>query len=131
MSTRTYYLVFISLLFLYSCKQGNETNGELSTSWELITNQFNDKDLCESNLQITNNGESAITNDFRIYFNFCRYIHPELSSGPFKIEHINGDFFRLSLKPNIKIQPGQTISQTLVSDYWAIKESVHRQVYMQ
>ncbi|MBI9035687.1 MAG: carbohydate-binding domain-containing protein [Bacteroidales bacterium] len=117
----------ISILCVISCtnKSMDNQRSNLRIHWKLDSNNYGNTDLCKSSLRIENVGTSDLSRaKWVIYFNFCRYIHPDKIAGDFIITHLNGDFFKLEPSTEFKgLKAGESAVITMISDYWAIKES--------
>lgn len=119
MSIRFILLAIIALT-ISACTPKHQQKKPISVEWELLENNYENKALCLSKLELINHSNKTFK-DYKIYFNFCRFIHPS-PDAPFSVNHINGDFF--TIKNNGKPwKQGDTIKIELVSDYWAIKNS--------
>jgi hexosaminidase len=95
---------------------------DLKIQWEVLQNNYNSKPQFKSALTITNTGKQPMpATGWKIYFTFPRQVVEETVTGPVKIEHINGDYFRMSPKPNFK---GLAINDSLqipfIANAWAL-----------
>ncbi len=121
------FLFSTCFICLNSCSDSSysQKSEELSIVWHLDSNNYRGEALCKSTLTITNNSTSDLPESgWAIYFNFCRFIHPEKVEGTCSVSHINGDFFKLEPKESFSgLRSGETFSIKMISDYWAIKNS--------
>jgi hexosaminidase len=94
----------------------------LQIQWEVLQNNYNGKPQFKSALTIINLGKQGMpASGWNIYFTFPRQIVPETVEGPVKIEHVNGDYFRMSPKPGFR---GLTMNDSLqipfIAGAWAV-----------
>lgn len=126
-------LFFVSIAFiLMSCKdqqpvvQGPKFWGpqadDLQVFVNIKENNYKGKSAYLTEITLTNHSDSALKNNWAIYFHQPRTIEAETVSDGFKITHINGDYFKL--EPNDKykaIQSGESKVVSYESTWWALK----------
>ena len=113
---------FIILLLLVNVTEAqnkhrfNENN--LHVTWQLITNNYQNKLQILSSLVLKNNGKVVFpSSGWKLYFNCNREIFREGINGDVLIEHVNGDLFQLKPGPGFKgIKPGKSCIITYISD---------------
>src|SRR5690349_12992431 len=107
-------LVLISTLLTAQAKFHVFNEKKLSVSWEVIENNYQNKDQTLSAFTLSNNGGRALPEyGWSLYFNFVRTIQPKTVTGGVKIEHINGDLYRLNV--NTQITKGTPLRVEFVS----------------
>ncbi|MDB4835366.1 carbohydate-binding domain-containing protein [Cyclobacteriaceae bacterium] len=130
----SYLLLTVAII---SCtKSGNPTskttsirpNGnDITIEWGVIENSYKRETKFLSELTLVNNSQHDLASDnWALYFNFnaCRPIYTDSLPDIVNIEHINGDFFKLTptkLFPGI--EKGDKISIPIVSSPWAVKNT--------
>lgn len=124
------FFFFVMVVFCCSC--GNESienkkfpeKGELSVTWENVSNFISERPGFRVKFTIENNSDDILGNSgWALYFNQSpRNLIPGSVSETVKIEHINGDFYRLSPAPSFNLEPGKTISISADFEDWMIKE---------
>ena len=84
--------------------------GQISASWNLIENSFNNPERHQAEISLINTGQTLISSGWKLYFNTIFISVRTLSLVPdTEIRHLQGDFFVLEGKtPEIK--PGSKIS---------------------
>lgn len=129
---------FLALsLFIFSCTESatqisetpknRPTGADLAIEWGVITNNYAGGYLFSSELAITNNSEHTLENKgWTMYFSFnaCRPINQDSLPKTVKIDHINGDFFKLTPTETFPlIKKGEKFVLPIVSSPWAIKNT--------
>ena len=114
MKTLKRILLLVVVVGLAACSTKQTPSINLSLKWQLIANKFEGKYMSHSQLSIRNNGEK-ISNAWSLYFNNkpCTLIEEYVTKEGLKVEHINGDFFRIT--PTDQFKPRQEY-QTIVID---------------
>ncbi|WP_224746216.1 family 20 glycosylhydrolase [Mucilaginibacter glaciei] len=83
---------------------------KLSITWEVVDNNYQNKQMALTAITITNNNQSAFpAAGWKIYFNSSRNFLPNAPSGTATIKPINGDLY--SITPTnkfITIKPGES-----------------------
>lgn len=115
-------LLFVCVLA--SCSQQRPKGSDISLTWGLVGNYY-EGDLFLSQLQLKNNGSSALDNkNWSLYFNFCRKYNQDKLPKEITIEHVNGDLFVMKPTKDFKaLQPGDSIKFDLYGGYWTLNES--------
>jgi hexosaminidase len=121
----TMFLSLVSLFVVAGCRlENSRPSGEqLSVTWGLITNL--QEGSFKSELTLTNNGSVPLLPEvWEMYFNFVRIVIPESVPPTVSIEHLNGDFYRLTPRDGFgALAPGESRTITFDSQYWVIKRS--------
>lgn len=112
---------------LYTNENFKNTKSDynLSVSFELITNNYEDKSQLYSKLIVTNIGKSAVGNNWTMYFNFSagRDIM-KVQNENVKIEHINGDFYKMYPGAIFKtLKSKDSLVIPIIASYWITKET--------
>jgi len=116
--------LFLFVCLLASCSQQRPKGTDISLTWGLVGNYY-EGDLFLSQLQLKNNGTSALENkNWSLYFNFCRKYNQDKLPKEVTIEHVNGDLFVLKPTKDFKpLQPGDSVKFDLYGGYWTLNES--------
>jgi hexosaminidase len=95
---------------------------QLATSWEVIENNHAGKRQFLSGFTFRNTSNTAFpASGWSLFFNFPRMIDAKTLSPQMKVEHINGDFYRVTPTASFKgLQPKDSVKITFVSGAWAI-----------
>ena len=103
-------------------KYENPPGRALSVEFNLVENAHAGKDQFKAELKLTNNSLVTLGKNWTIYFNFVRMILPDSHPAPFRIRHINGDFFCLQPADNyLPIAPGTSLTVAFTGQYWVTK----------
>ena len=116
--------ILSAILFLPERVASAESSGfAVSISWRLLDNLPNDR--FKSEIELRNNGNVALSNDWALYFNSASKLLPESGEPDFKLSHINGDFYVLRPKKarnrlprvsfvrfRLRVHHGQSMSAT-------------------
>ncbi len=114
------------LLFIVmaSCSTPRPSGKDISITWGLVGNYY-EGDLFLSQLQLKNNGSTALDNkNWSLYFNSCRKFNEEKLPKGITVAHVNGDLF--VLKPTVDfvpVQAGDSVKFDLYGGYWMLNES--------
>lgn len=96
----------------------------LMVQWEIVENGYKGKTEFLSAFTLINNGGSFPAKGWSIYFNFPRMIQSASVTGGMKIEHINGDFYRLYPSTDFKgLALSQSVRVEFVAGAWAVSIS--------
>lgn len=118
---KIFYVLLIVAPILLSCED-NKT--DVSVTWELVSNSYSGKSENLSRLIFENQGQKALNDNWRFYFNYPRSIDTTSVCGGVSVRHINGDFYQLA--PNADWQPlhtGDSIAISLISKFWNISKT--------
>jgi len=121
----TLFLLFILTIssLLYSCSQSNQQQ-DFSISWKITDNKLNPNQSI-SELVIANKSSRTLENEgWTLYFNYIRTIKPESVTGGVKVEHINGDFYKIAPEENFEaITSGDSTKISFAANGISIKKS--------
>lgn len=122
--------VFWGLVFI-SCS-GKETDislpithpvaADISVSWAVVENVYQNRQAFKSQFIFTNNSGVPLGNTgWAFYYNTNRMIEPESIPDTVQINHLNGDYFRLTPTTTFpQLKNGESISIPYVSGHCAI-----------
>ncbi|MDR3716695.1 MAG: family 20 glycosylhydrolase [Puia sp.] len=107
------FLMLLSIstaLFAQKRSSGFDTR-KLSLRWELIANNYRKQPQFLSSFTIINTGKTPLpASGWVLYFNDNQEVLANSVTGDMRIEHLNGDIFRLSPLPSFKgIKPKDSI----------------------
>jgi hexosaminidase len=102
--------------------KGKFDAGKMKIEWLVIENGHNNKTASLTALSFTNGSKAALpAQGWTIYFNFARPIESSSVTGNVKIEHVNGDLFKLSPTQDFKgVQPSGKVRIEFVSSDWVV-----------
>ncbi|ANE53678.1 family 20 glycosylhydrolase [Flavisolibacter tropicus] len=97
-------------------------NQQLAASWEVIENNYAGKRQFLAAFTFKNNSNVALpATGWSLFFNFPRLIYKDSVSPQVRIEHINGDFYRLTPTAAFKgLAPKDSLVVTYVAGAWAV-----------
>jgi len=104
-------VLLISAGLLYSCgdQQGVDAQAKIAVRWEAVTNFTDDPDRSEAQFVITNQGENLNANNWAIFFSKSPVLVEAPESGTLHIEHLNGDWYRISPREDFVLAPGDSL----------------------
>lgn len=125
----TFLLIATTIYVGLSCQKSTSSAFDeaqkIAISWELLSNFKQPQADFEARFIFKNNGTLTLTdNDWTLYFNISPRMpvpHPTPQLG--KIEHINGDWFKLTPNPGFKLAPGDSIEIKYLGNEPIIKET--------
>jgi len=113
----------ILVLMFESCTQKVPTADEIKLSWEIISNNYSEDAKVKAKFIIENNSEYTFNeNNWALFYNQAPR-DPLGSNNNTKVEHISGDWFKLSPAEGFTLKPGETKEIEYESEAWFIKES--------
>lgn len=120
------YLLFFVFIALTSCvSTKDQSSQDISIHWKQRTNEANDKHESFAELTIKNLSEKKLANkNWELYFNNkpCTQLNVDLAGKDVNIEHINGDFFKITPKETFKgLAKGDSIVVPLYTNSAVIK----------
>lgn len=123
-------ITFVSLLLMLSVLNGcssadepdNIDQSSISVSWNMLSN-FEDGGNFRSVLTLENSGEEPLPAEgWALYLNSVRPLVAESLAPDFELNHINGDFFKLTPTSSFPgIAPGESYELEYLSRFHAIK----------
>lgn len=106
-----------------SCTQKIPTQDELKLSWEIVSNDYSDDAKVKARFIIQNNSQYKFDDgNWALYYNQAPR-DPIGSNNNTKVEHISGDWFKLTPTEGFSLKPGETKEIEYESTAWLIKES--------
>ncbi|NIG56872.1 family 20 glycosylhydrolase [Chitinophaga sp. Cy-1792] len=95
---------------------------KLKSSWEVVENNYQGKAQFLSSFTFINTGNKPFpTKDWQLYFNFVRMVKGGELPGNIKVEHVNGDLYRITPTADFKgIAPGDSLKVNMTGDAWAV-----------
>ena len=101
---------------------GSVDSSSISATWNVLSN-YEDGGNFRSVLTFENNGEEALPADgWSLYLNSVRPLVAESLAPDFELEHINGDFFKITPTSSFSgIEPGESYELEYLSRFHAIK----------
>jgi len=115
-------LLLLVIMLVYSPAQSQGKHrfdaNDLKITWKLNTNNFNQQDINQSTLTLSNAGHRKFpAKGWKIYFNYNRHINPGEITDNVTIDYLNGDFFRLiPAAAFTDLMPGSETSITYLSE---------------
>ncbi len=96
---------------------------DLSLSWKVLTNHYNNKTQHLAAFIIENNSKDTLFNDWKLYWNQSPRTVFEVKNPSVQLRKINGDFYEMAPRADFQLAPGQKITVEYISSDWLIKES--------
>lgn len=125
---RLTFLSLFLLLLAIACQRKitDQLPKNIQVTWGVITNFHQQKARFLAELNIINQSDEILQNNWELYFSYLpsRTIDTSNFSKEFTLTHINGDLHKLA--PTTHYKPrgkGDTITLSLLATTWAIKES--------
>jgi len=113
----------ILVIMFQSCTQNVPISEELKLSWEIISNDYSESAKVKAKFIIENNSHFAFNeSNWALFYNQAPR-GPLSSSNNTNIEHISGDWFKLSPTEGFTLKQGETIEIEYECEAWYIKES--------
>ena len=127
-------LIFISCVSAYkpvarhsdNVMQVESTEPQIEITWKMVSNNYNGNNQFISELTIKNGNKFLINRDWELYFNFApgRDILNTDNLKNVKIEHINGDFYKITPGTEFSnILPYDSLTIPVVASAWITKET--------
>jgi hexosaminidase len=118
----TMSLVMIFLLIACADSREKAEIYDYVLHWKVGSN-FIEGNRFSSDLVIVNESGTILHGDWSLYFNFMRLADTESISSPFKLTHINGDFYKVNPTDRFEpLQPGEELKFSFEAFGAAIKE---------
>ncbi len=110
-------LLLPSVLLLNCCYAQTFVADDVKLSWYIVANNYKNSNETLSQLTLENRGKAHIpAKGWTIYFNGSNQRLQNKDEAPVVIEQVNGDYFKLFLKPNFKgIAPGEKLQVFVLS----------------
>jgi len=123
--------VLLIILGAWSCsiKENNvdmtPKEGDIQVSFELVSNDIAENAKFLSRFILKNNSQIPLgSSGWTMYYNMVTRL-PIAESIPdiVRIEHVNGDFFKMEPTEKFKLEPGESIEIPFEGEAWIIKKS--------
>ena len=125
---RNFGAILLPLLICLRCvstDHDRDTYAGIAVKWELVTNFTDTPDEFEARFVLMNNGKNALDDKgWRLFFSMApRPLKDNKSDQPARIEHINGDWYKLSPEPGFRLAPGDSVEVRYWGTEGVIKDS--------
>ncbi|XOV94142.1 MAG: family 20 glycosylhydrolase [Bacteroidota bacterium] len=119
-----HFLSFIALVLFFSCQQAEQTP-QIAVEWEHITNFTGEPGVFESKFTLTHeSGKPLNDHNWIMYFNIApRPMVPTPTTQPAVVEHINGDWYKMTPSENFTLEEGESIEILYRGTEATIKET--------
>lgn len=117
------FLTFYALLFM-QCRQASiPTPEEIAVTWQVVSNTYADQPQVKAVFTFENRSNFTLTaNNWALYYNqMPRGVIA--THGDARIEHLSGDWFKMTPTENFRLKPGHKGEITYECDAWWIKET--------
>lgn len=112
------YVIFVTIFFpfLSSCQRTSESTTEesrqVAVSWELLTNFTDKPNGFKAQFTLKNNGNVPLTDsNWSLFFNMSpRPIIPTKAPQSAAVQHINGDWYKLTPTKGFQLPAGKTVN---------------------
>jgi len=116
-------ICFILTGMFQSCTITPPTSEEIKLSWQVISNDYTDAPQVKAKFIIENNSQFNFNeSNWALFYNQAPR-KPLQSNNHTKIEHISGDWFKITPTEGFLLKPGETAEIEYESEFWYIKES--------
>jgi hexosaminidase len=88
-------------------------------TWECLSNLVGEEAF-SARLALRNMRDTPIAAGWELYFNTCRRVLADTVDAGYRIDHMNGDLFRLRASSEADWLPGQALEIRYVAQFWAI-----------
>jgi hexosaminidase len=124
--TLTNLTLLLLVLIMNACgpvaEISDPSGKELSMTWELIQNGYENKGQSLNSFVITNNSSAVLKRNWAIYFHQPRKIVAGSTGDNFSITHVNGDYFKLEpTEKFIDLDSSASVELQFVSEAWFLK----------
>ncbi|GAB3936732.1 family 20 glycosylhydrolase [Larkinella terrae] len=102
--------LFAVVFLLNSCKSSEKETGQIAVSWQLVTNFTEVENGFEARFTLANHGNTALTDkNWALFFNMSpRPIIPTKTSQSATVQHINGDWYKMTPNAGFTLAPGDS-----------------------
>lgn len=121
--------VWVIFLMLQGCKsspQGDfDQASKIAVSWELVSNFVGPNDAFEARFYLKNNGTLTLgDSSWALFFNMApRPLTPSPTAQPASLEHLNGDWYKMSPNKGFQLAPGDSLTVSYKGTEGVIKET--------
>ncbi|MEZ4902539.1 MAG: family 20 glycosylhydrolase [Spirosomataceae bacterium] len=125
------YILFFSaaILVLQGCKSASNESfdqvNKIAISWELVSNFTKQKEGFEAKFYLKNNGTLTLgDSSWALFFNMApRNITPNSTPQPAQLEHLNGDWYKMTPNKGFHLAPGDSLTVSYQGIEGIIKET--------
>ncbi|GAB5520050.1 MAG: family 20 glycosylhydrolase [Rhodothermales bacterium] len=112
------------LLVMTACDPGTRPTGDdLAVRWSVIDNVTGGMERFDAELTLINRSAQPLPDSgWAVYFNFPRPIFGETVTPTLRIDHVNGDLFRITAGPDFDPQQ-DTVTVDMQAAFWVINRS--------
>ncbi|MFP4622502.1 MAG: family 20 glycosylhydrolase [Bacteroidales bacterium] len=121
--------ILLPIMILGACT-GNRTQDELPSgdalhvTWELVSDYTRQQEVSKQVFAITNNSEATMNSDnWVMYYSQLPRSVSQNDNAPARIEHISGDWFKLTPEQGFSLEPGETIKIPYQAEGMLLKET--------
>lgn len=128
-NTNKIIFLLIGLISIYACsnKKNNTRSGigSIKVTWELLSNTDNETPQSKQIITIMNTGNEVLTSgNWALFYNQTpREVLGVDEKSPANLERLDGDWYRIKLKDDFTLNPGDEISIDYIVSHWHIKET--------
>ncbi|MFN8347380.1 MAG: family 20 glycosylhydrolase [Spirosomataceae bacterium] len=121
--------LFFLLLFLSGCSSSEngayDEAGKVAVSWEVISNFAGPNDTFEAKFYLKNNGSLTLgDSSWALFFNMApRPLLPHPTPQPALLEHLNGDWYKMSPNKGFRLAPGDSVTISYKGTEGIVKET--------
>jgi len=121
--------LWIFIWWLSGCKSTSKGDydqaSNIAISWELVSNFAGPNDGFEAKFYLKNNGSLTLADSaWALFFNMApRPLTPTPTPQPATLEHLNGDWYKLSPNKGFRLAPGDSIAISYRGTEGVIKET--------
>lgn len=121
--------IWVIFLMLQGCKsapQGDfDQASKIAVSWELVSNFAGPNDGFEARFYLKNNGTLTLgDSSWALFFNMApRPLTTPPTSQPANLEHLNGDWYKMSPNKGFHLAPGDSLAVSYTGTEGIIKET--------
>jgi len=119
----SHFAVLIMAILSIGCKPKSEKS--LKVSWELVSNFAKNGEAFEAKFVLSNTSDRRLNDqNWALFFSLSpRPLMAPLQDQAAKVEHLNGDWYRLSPNTGFRLDPDQSITITYWGQSGVIKET--------
>jgi len=119
------FLLTLAVLSLTGCQSNAPQQAPVRVAWELVTNFADSANGFEARFSFTNtSGETLSDTGWTLFFNMApREILPARTPQPATIEHINGDWYKLTPNKGFRLAPNDSLTVRYWGNEGVIKET--------
>jgi len=103
--------IILGATLLHACgnRQNSESTAKVLVRWEAVTNFTDDPNRSEAQFVLVNQGERLTEKNWALFFSKSPVLVEAPESGTLHIEHLNGDWYRISPRAGFSLAAGDSI----------------------